>query len=265
MKIGFIGAGKMAEAIISAVIRSGQAGAHEVFASDVDEDRRAEIKRVYGINAYSKNAAVVTAVRVLVLAVKPQNLDDVLVEIAPDITPEHLVISIAAGKQTADIEAHLAAARVARVMPNLPATVGEGMSVFCVGRHASELDRETVRRLLSSFGRVLDLPEEDFDTVTAMSGSGPAFFAHFLNCMVEAAVSEGLHRSDAVLLAEQTMLGTARLLIESEMSPLELIRSVSSPNGTTVAGMACLDQPSFAARVQETVEAAARRSKELRG
>ena len=263
MKIGFIGAGKMAEAIIAAVIESGQAAAHEIFASDIDEERRGEIKRRYGINVYSRNSVVAGSAGVVFLAVKPQSLTEAVGDLAAEFTDKHLVISIAAGKRIASIESLLSSARVVRVMPNLPAVVSEAMSVFCMGTKANPGDRDTVARLLGAFGKVLELPEDLFDAVTALSGSGPAFFAYVLKEMVAAAVKLGLPEEHARLMAEQTMLGTARLLLEKGMPPAELVRAVSSAKGTTAAGMAVLENSPVSLVLQETLSAAARRSREL--
>jgi pyrroline-5-carboxylate reductase len=202
-------------------------------------------------------------VDVVFLAVKPQNLDGVLEEIAPSIREEHLVISIAAGKRIEHIESLLPGAKVVRVMPNIAATVSEGMSVFCTGHKVTVEDRRTAVTLLSCFGQVLELPEEQFDAVTALSGSGPAFFAHFLNLMVQGGVELGLSRKDSELLAAQTMLGTAMLLAKGEYGAEELIDAVSSARGTTVAGMAVLGRAPLPEVVVDTLRAAARRSEEL--
>jgi len=263
MKIGFIGAGKMAEAIMAALLDGKLAAAHEVFASDISEERRKHLKTRYGVNMYSKNAVVTGSAETLILAVKPQQLDAVLTELATEITSKHLVISIAAGKKIATIEALLPEARVIRVMPNLASLVAEGMSVFCAGVRATAADTATATKLLSCFGKVLELPEEKFDAVTALSGSGPAFLTYLLNAMVEAGVQEGLNRQDALLLAEQTMLGTAKVLIEKGVEPQELITSVTSAKGTTAAGLAVLDKSDVVTILRRTISAAAQRSKEL--
>jgi pyrroline-5-carboxylate reductase len=253
----------MAEAILITLLDSKLAAVPEVFASDISEERRQFLKSRYGINMYSKNAAVAGLVETLILAVKPQQLDAVLNELAAEITSRHLVISIAAGKKIGSIEALLPEARVIRVMPNLASLVAEGMSVFCAGVRTTAADTATAIRLLSCFGKVLELPEESFDAVTALSGSGPAFFTYLLNAMVEAGVQEGLNRRDALLLAEQTMLGTAKVLIEKGVEPRELITSVTSAKGTTAAGLAVLDKSDVATILRRTIGAAAQRSKEL--
>jgi pyrroline-5-carboxylate reductase len=263
MKTGFIGAGKMAEAIVASLLTGRRVAAHEIFVSDISAKRRNLLKKQYGVNVYSRNDAVVAEARVLFLAVKPQDLDMVLASIAPGVTDKHLVISIAAGKRLDKIEALVPNARVVRVMPNLASLVSEGMSVYCTGRGVTKADGKTVAELLSAFGKVLEMNETLFDAVTALSGSGPAFFCYFLDKMIDAAVAEGLDRKQATVLAEQTMLGTSRLLIEKSIAPGDLIRAVASPNGTTAAGLAVLDGSDVAGVVASTIGAAARRSKEL--
>lgn len=255
----------MAEAICASIIESKLTGAHRIFASDVSADRRRLLKRRYGINVYSKNNVVSGAAQIIFLSVKPQHLDEVLTEIAPDITNKHLIISIAAGKKISLIESILPAARVIRVMPNLASLVSEGMSVFCTGSRTTADDKRKARELLSCFGKVLELSEDRFDAVTALSGSGPAFFSYLLDRMTDAGVKEGLDRKDALSLAEQTMLGTARLLIEKKIDPQELIKSVTSAKGTTAAGMAVLKKSAVSNILHRTIRAAAKRSQELSG
>ncbi len=263
MKIGFIGCGKMAEAIIASLIQSKIVGAHELFASDVDAERRRIVKGRYGLNIYTRNDVICDMADIIFLATKPQNMGEVLKDISEHITPEHLVISIAAGKTISFLEGGLDEARVIRVMPNLPCTVGEGVSVFCSGRKASAKDRRNAEKLLNSFGKVLELPEEMFDAVTAVSGSGPAFFAYYLEKMIASGVKVGLRQKDAIVLAEQTMLGTSRLLIERNITPDELIKAVASSKGTTSEGLAVLRKSDMGQIMDNTIAAAARRSKEL--
>lgn len=248
---------------MAALLQSKIAAAHEVFASDISAERRQLLKTRYGINLYSKNAVIPGSAETLVLAVKPQQVDAVLKELAPRVTAEHLVISIAAGKKVDGIEALLPEARVVRVMPNMACLVAEAMSVFCLGSKALAADSATATKLLSCFGKVVELPEDQFDVVTALSGSGPAFLAYLLNGMVDAGVQEGLQPQVALLLAEQTMLGTAKLLIEKGIDPKELISSVASAKGTTAAGLAVLEKSDILAILRKTLSAAAERSKEL--
>lgn len=263
MKVGFIGAGNMAEAMIASLINSKMLVPHEISVSDISADRRSLVKQSYRVNVYSKNQVIPGVADVLFLAVKPQQLPEVLGELAPNVGHQHLVISIVAGKKVQFIQSQLPQARVVRVMPNLPCTVSEGMSVFCMGDTANMSDRQTASHLLSAFGQVLELPEEQFDAVTALSGSGPAFFTYFLNQMVDASVKEGISRENALMLACQTMLGTSRLLIEKNLDPADLIKSVTSAKGTTAAGLAVLDKSDVSGIVNQTIKAAARRSAEL--
>jgi pyrroline-5-carboxylate reductase len=263
VRVGFIGGGAMAEAILAALARAGQVRADAMAVSDSSPARRRALKRDYTAAVLPDNSAVARAAAVLFLAVKPQQLGAVLDEIAPVLAARTLVISIAAGKTLAFLEDRLPGARVIRVMPNLPAQVGDGMSVFCAGRRARPADRKTARALLGSFGRVLELPEARFDAVTALSGSGPAFFAYLLDALAEGGVAEGLSRKDALVLAEQTMLGTARLLMERGTDPRDLIEAVTSAKGTTAAGRAVLERSATARTLMRTIRAAARRSRAL--
>lgn len=263
MQIGFIGGGKMAEAMIAGLIRSGTAQPASIRASDISDQRREIIARTHGIQTTADNAAVAETATVLFLAVKPQQLETVLDQMAPALSAKHLVLSIAAGKRLAWLEPRLPRARAVRVMPNLACLVGEAMSVFALGARVAADDRAQVTRLLGSFGRALELPEDQFDAVTALSGSGPAFFAYLLAGLVEGAVAEGMAREAALTLAAQTMLGTARLLQEGRFSPSELMEAVTSAKGTTAEGRKVLEPSEVQRVLMETVQAASRRSREL--
>jgi pyrroline-5-carboxylate reductase len=262
-KIGFIGAGKMAEAIMTGLIDKAFTSAGSILASDISGDRLVDLSHRLGIRITLDNVEVVRQVGVVILAVKPQQLDEVLRAIAPQVTPAHLVVSIAAGKTTARIESLLPAGRVVRVMPNIACLVGEGMNVFTRGARAPESDSIFVKGLLECCGQALELPEPQFDAVTALSGSGPAFFAYLLDRLVDGAVREGLSRRDALLLAEQTMLGTARMLQSRDMDPSELATAVTSTKGTTAAGREVLETPAVVAVLDRTIAAATQRSRDL--
>jgi pyrroline-5-carboxylate reductase len=263
MKIGFIGAGKMAEAIMTGLIAKAFTSADSLFASDISGDRLVDLSHRVGIRITFDNVEVVQQTKVFFLAVKPQQLDQVLRVIAPHVTADHLVVSIAAGKSTSLIEALLPAGRVVRVMPNIACLVSEGMNVFTRGARAPGSDVALVKTLLECCGRALELPESQFDAVTALSGSGPAFFAYLLDRLVDGAVREGLSRQDALVLAEQTMHGTARMLQLKGMEPAELASAVTSARGTTAAGREVLETETVAAVLDRTIGAAARRSREL--
>lgn len=262
-KIGFIGAGKMAEAMLAGFIEKQVIGPDDILASDVNGERLSEISRRYGVRITLDNAEVVRNAMVCVMAVKPQQLEEVLRPLAPVVTRKHLIVSIAAGKSTASLESLLPAGRVIRVMPNIACLVGEGMNAFTRGARATEEDAAQVARLLACCGQAAEIPEALFDAVTALSGSGPAFFAYLLDRLVDGAVREGLPREQALLLASQTMLGTARLLMARQMQPADLAAAVTSAKGTTAAGREVLETPGTAELLGRTIAAAARRSREL--
>lgn len=262
--VGFIGAGKMAEAMIGGLVGRCFMPADGIIASDIDAGRLADLRHRLGIRVADDNASVVQAADLVFLAVKPQQFGAVLAGIGPLVNGSHLVVSIAAGKPVADVEAYLPEARVMRVMPNIACLAGEGMNVFTRGTRATESDARRLRDILECCGRAMELPESMFDAVTALSGSGPAFLAYLLDGLVAGAVREGLPRDEALVMAAQTMAGTARLLLEKRFSPGELAAAVTSAKGTTAAGREVLESPEMADVLVRTIQAAARRSRELR-
>lgn len=265
MNIGFLGAGKMAEAMIAGIIKSGIADPTLVYAGELNPERRLYMARRHGINCTDANSAVVKSADIIVLAVKPQQLAGLLGALVPRPGPHQLVVSIAAGKRLAWLAEQLPAARLIRVMPNIACLAGAGMSVFTRGPGATPADADTVTRLLESFGQARELPEELFDAVTALSGSGPAFFAYLLERLVDGAVAEGMPRDAAFALARQTMLGTAQLLAEGNMTAPQLIDAVTSAKGTTAAGREVLENSDIGGVLAAVIRAAAARSRELGG
>ena len=265
MRVGFIGAGKMAEAILVSLVKAGLQKPADICAGDVSESRRRRMKRRHGVRVTARNEVVVESSDVIFLSMKPQDMDAALPALAPGVTRKHLVLSIAAGKTLAYLEGVFPRGRVVRVMPNLAASVGEAMSAYCPGSRLRAVDRKRVVKLLSAFGEAIELQESLFDAVTALSGSGPAFFAYVLDALVTAGVEEGLRRRDALVLAEQTMLGTARVLLDRQVDPAELIESVASPKGTTAEGLAVLAASDVKRVLGRVIAAAARRSRELSG
>ena len=253
----------MAEAMMTGLIEKNVSSSSDILASDVSPERLADLRARYGIRTTLNNADVAARAGIVILAVKPQQLDPVLRDLSPALTANHLVISIAAGKTTGHLESLAPLCRVVRVMPNMACLVGEGMNVFTRGLRATPQDAETVSRLLACSGQALELPEALFDAVTALSGSGPAFFAYLLDRLVDGAVKEGLPREQALLLAAQTMAGTARLLMIRRMEPADLAASVTSAKGTTAAGRDVLENKETADVLSRTIQAAARRSREL--
>ncbi len=260
--LGAIGGGRMAEAMLAAVVRRGKAP-NTVIVSDVSGERRDHLAATLGVGVTPSNTEVLDRANTVMLAVKPQQLEAVLAEIAPATGARHLLISIAAGKRLTFFEERLPEARVARVMPNIAALVGASMNVYCLGSRAIPADRARVEALLSPGGRVLEMPEDQFDAVTALSGSGPAFVAYWIEALVRESVALGLRESDARTLAQQMLLGTARLLTEGGFSPAALMAAVSSAKGTTVAGLEALAASSVAEDMGRALRAAANRSREL--
>ncbi len=266
MKIAFIGAGKMAEAMVGALIHKGGTPPHHILAIDLAPARLQVMKDQYGVATAAQAEAGVEFATTLVIAVKPQNLDALLPLLGARLTSEHLVLSIAAGKRLAYYEAAWPKARIVRVMPNVACFAGEAMSVYTGGQQVRPGDREIIESLLGCFGRYCSLPESHFDAVTALSGSGPAFIAYLAEAFTQAAVAEGLPADAARLLTAQTLLGTARLLLDNHYaSPRELMDAVTSAKGTTAAGREILESSDVTAVIRQTLQAAARRSRELSG
>ena len=264
MNIGFLGAGKMAEAILTSILDSEMLSPWEITACDKSEDRRKLMEQLYQVVVTDDPLQAVEECKVLILAVKPQDLDDLLKSIKPKLTKDHLIISIVAGKTLKVIKKSAGTKpRFIRIMPNLALMAQEGMCVFCTDRKATDEDKNIVMQIFGSAGAVIPLPEKHFDAVTALSGSGPAYFAYFMRAMMEAGISLGLPADAARLMAEQTMVGTGIYLQQTGRDLDEFIQAVCSPKGTTEAGMKVLNRSSVASAVERTLKATAKRSAEL--
>ena len=262
--VGFLGAGMMASAMIKGMISAGVAKPEQICASDCFAPCR-EALAAEGIGATADNGAVVKRGGVVVLAVKPYDVGAVLDEVKPsfDVASTTLV-SIAAGVPLAAIEARLpAGARVVRVMPNTPCLVGECASAFALGGAAGDADRARVNTLLESVGVAMEVKEKDLDAVTGLSGSGPAYVFMFIEALADGAVRAGLPRKAALALAAKTVRGAATMVLETGKHPGELKDQVTSPGGTTIAGVEALEKGGFRAAAMGAVVAAATRSKEL--
>jgi len=257
--IGFIGGGNMAEALIKGILRSGK---KDVFVSEPRDERRSYLEQTYRIQTTSDNREICRKCPLVILAVKPQNMDEVTAEISGFLSGTALVISIAAGITLAYLSQRLKTQRIIRVMPNTPALVQEGMSVLSMCECIQDGELAPVREIFMSVGRVIVLPEKYMDAVTAVSGSGPAFYALFAEKMIEAGTAQGLTAGDASELAIQTMIGTARLL-ETGMPPARIREMVTSPGGTTAAGLRVFEERDLASLVRAAIESAAQRSREL--
>jgi pyrroline-5-carboxylate reductase len=264
-RIGFIGGGNMATALVRGFVAAGLYRPAEIIVSDVDAGKRAALARRLKVAVAVDNATVVRAAPVLVLAVKPQIMGSVLAELRPGLTPRHLVVSIAAGWPTARLERGLGErVRVVRVMPNTPALLGQGMAVAVRGRHATPADERLVLRLLRTVGRARAVGDERLlDAVTGLSGSGPAYVYLFAEALIAGGIAVGLTPDAASELALQTITGAAAMLQQSGEPPARLRAAVTSPHGTTLAGLSELERRGFVEAVQAAVAAATRRAEEL--
>jgi pyrroline-5-carboxylate reductase len=257
--IGFIGGGNMAEALIRGMTVKGM---RDIMVSEPRDERRAYLERAFGIKSISDNRGLVSACSVIVLAVKPQDMAEVLEEIGPVVSEDKAVVSIAAGVTLAFLGERLRTGKLVRAMPNVASMVQEGMAVISLCECFSDKDVNVVKDIFMSSGRVLMMPEKYLNAVTALSGSGPAFIAHFLGFMVEAGVGLGLREQEALELGLQTLIGTAKLL-DSGITPKRLVEMVRSPGGTTEAGLKALDEEGLGGMVAKALEAASRRAGEL--
>lgn len=260
--IGFIGGGNMAEAIIKGVKSQGAGVRRDIFVSEPREDRRKYLEQTYGVKTTGSNREVASSCSIIILAVKPQNMAAVLDEIADLITDDKTVVSIAAGITLSYLQSKLKTKRLVRVMPNTPSIVQEGMSVLSLCECFSDKDMAIVRDIFMSIGKVLTLPEKYMDSVTALSGSGPAFIALFLESLIEAGQKLGLNPETSYELSLQTFIGTARLL-ESGISPERVRIMVTSPGGTTEAGLKIFEENRLKDIVYEALNSAKKRAEEL--
>lgn len=263
-KVVFIGAGNMAEAIVSGMVAANFCEPDKIIMTDVRPERLADLEAEYGVSTSTDNSVVKNA-EIVVLAVKPQVLLDVLGAIAPVLRPETLLISIAAGIPTAKIEAALGSStrRVVRVMPNTPALVGQGASAVAAGAHADEADMEVAERILGCVGLTVRVAEKEIDAVTALSGSGPAYVFYLLEGMLAAAEQMGLDPQTARQLALKTVAGAARLMDDSGEAADVLRAKVTSKGGTTEAAIRSLDASGVKDAVVQALLAAQKRSIEL--
>jgi pyrroline-5-carboxylate reductase len=263
-RIAVLGTGRIGEALIAGLLSSGWRTKDEIVASSRRAERVAELTDRHGIWATVDNVAVASRAALVVVAVKPQDIEALLGEIGPAITTEQTVLSIAAATPTATIERHLAdGVPVVRAMPNTPSTVHEGIAGLCGGAHADEEHVTLAAEALTHLGRVVRVPEEAMDAVTAVSGSGPAYFALLAEAMIEAGLLLGLSREISTQLVVQTMLGTAKQLRDEKMHPVELRESVTSPGGTTIAAIRELESAGVRAAFLNAIQAAMTRAREL--
>ena len=263
-KVGFIGAGNMGEALIRGIIGAKVLIPQDICASDLRDARIKLLQKTYRIKAFKDNKKIASQARIIILAVKPQNMEGVLAEIAPVINKKHLIISIAAGITTLFISEHLKdRVPVVRVMPNTPALIQGGASALARGKNATEGDLKSVQELFESVGKTVIVDESLMDAVTGLSGSGPAYVFLFIEALADAGVKMGLPRSVALTLSTQTCLGAAEMVLETGEHPAKLRDMVTSPGGTTISGLHSLEAGGLRTTIMDAVEAATRRSKEL--
>ena len=264
--LGFLGAGQMATALASGWVKAGQLDPSRVLASDPLAPSREAFRLATGIEAGTSNTDVASKSNVLILAVKPQMLPVLLAEVGISIRSDALVISIAAGVKLQKLAEQMPTKpRLIRVMPNTPALVGSSASAYSLGPTATAEDASLVKGLFEAVGVAFEVPEKLLDAVTGLSGSGPAFAYVFIEALADGGVKMGLPRDVALKLAAQTVLGAAKMVLETGQHPGQLKDAVASPGGTTIAGLHALELGAFRAAAMNAVEAAAKRSQELGG
>ena len=263
--VGIIGAGNMGEVLIRGLIQSGKVKKADILASDISPDRLAHIAKTYGIKTTASNVELVGKASIVVLAEKPQNIDDLLEELSRSSHEGHLFISIAAGLPTEKLAAKMHhQSGIIRVMPNAPASVLAGIAALCPGRNVSPADLERAVSIFECVGRAVIIKNEALmDVVTGLSGSGPAFVFLMIESLSDAGVQLGISRKESSLLAAQTVYGAAKMLIETGRHPSELKDIVATPGGTTFAGLKMLEKGNFRSTVMDAVESATIRSREL--
>jgi pyrroline-5-carboxylate reductase len=260
-RIAIIGGGRIGEALLAGLLSSGW---RDIVVTSRSQERVDELHERHGVEATTTNADAVRGADVVVVAVKPQDIDALLGDIGPLLGDGQMVLSVAAAIPTARIESRIPdGVPVVRAMPNAPSTVHEGMAGIAAGAHAGDAELEVAEDVLTHLGRVVRVPEHAMDAITAVSGSGPAYFALLAEAMIEAGILLGLSREVSTTLVVQTMLGTAKQLRDEGMHPVELRESVTSPGGTTIAAIRELEQAGVRAAFLNAIQAAMQRSKEL--
>jgi pyrroline-5-carboxylate reductase len=264
MRIAFIGGGNMGEAMLSAILGKHLTTVQSITVSDISQERRRYLAREYGVSVTDDNRQVVTGADIIVLAIKPQNLAEVMTELKGSLRPEQLVLSIIAGARLDAICQGLGHRAVVRAMPNTPAQIGQGMTVWTATTDVTEQQSEWTSTILGAMGHEIVVADEDqIDMATAVSGSGPAYLFLFVEALVDAAVQLGLSRDMARELVLTTVLGSGQLIEESGREPAELRRMVTSPGGTTAEALKELEQGNFADLIARAVRAAYERARQL--
>lgn len=262
-RIGFIGSGKMANAIIKGIIDSKFCNDKDIVVSDLNKEALSSAQKDFGITPVDSNICVANQCDILILAVKPFVLKDVLTEIKPFINKNKLIISIAAGISIATIQEIVGEIPIIRVMPNTPALVNEGMSAICKGDFAKEQDTNLALDIFKSVGKVVELDEKYIDIVTGISGSGPAFYYYIINEIAKAGEKLGLDYQTCLKLSAQTAYGAAKMVMETGVTPEQLIINVTTPGGTTEVGNNILKDSNISDILYDTIKGTMEKSKAL--
>lgn len=262
-KIGFIGGGKMASAILKGIINSGWCKSDEIIVSDKNEEALKLIKENYNVNITVNNNEVLKSAKIVLFAVKPFVIRDIMDEIKEDITQNHIILSIAAGISINSIEEILGKIPVIRIMPNTPALVNEGMSAICKGHFADDKHAKIAEEIFNSVGKVINSEEKYIDIITAVSGSSPAFYYYFINEIAKAGEKLGLDYKTCLKLSAQTAYGSAKMVLESGIEPEQLIINVTTPGGCTAVGNEVLKEYKTSDIIFETIEKTAKKAFEL--
>ena len=262
-KIGFIGGGKMATAIMKGIINSNWCEAKNIFVSDKNEDALKTLEKDYAVQTTLNNIEVVKNSKIILFAVKPFVLRDVLAEIKPYLTKEHIIFSIAAGISIKTMEEIVGEIPVVRIMPNTPALVNEGMSAICKGNYANDEHSKIALEIFKSVGKVVEADEKYIDIITAISGSGPAFYYYIIDEIAKAGEKLGLDYQTCLKLSAQTAYGSAKMIMETDVNPEQLIVNVTTPGGCTAVGNEVLKEQEISKILFDTIEKTAQKAYEL--
>ena len=264
-RIAFLGAGNMATALMRGIIEAELVRSEDIIISDIDKEKLRITHNAFRVTTAKDNREAVKEADVIILAVKPKDMEGLLDEIKGSLDSKKLIISIVAGITTSYIEKMLKKeVPVIRVMPNTPAAVKEGASAFSIGKYVSQEQEEMVKSIFAAVGKVVKVKENLMDVITALSGSGPAYIFYIIASLVEAAVSLGLDKKTATTLATQTVLGSAKLLQETGEEPATLKEKVTSKGGTTEAALLVLDEGKLKETLDKALKAAAKKAQELK-
>lgn len=264
MRLGFIGCGNMARAIIQGIVTKGVVGPEEILGSNTTPERAKETHDKLGIETTTDVTQVAGRSDILFLCVKPQQYESVIAQIKDHLHERQIFVSIAPGKTLAWLSKQIARpVKVVRVMPNTPALVGEGMTAFCVNDLVSPEDAKIVRELLESFGLAIELKESLMDAASAVGGSAPAYVYMFIEALADGGVAEGLPRAQAMRIAAQTVLGSAKMVLETDKHPGQLKDEVCSPGGSTIAGVEELENGAFRGTTMSAIQACAAKARTL--